>query len=64
MLLYVQVTKDGRAKIIRIKQSSGHDRLDEAAQNAVQAWHFIAAQTAGMTRPGRTDVPIVFRLTD
>jgi protein TonB len=64
VLLDVQVTKDGRAKIIRIKQSRGHDRLDEAAQNAVQAWRFIAAQTAGMTRPGRTDVPIVFRLTD
>ena len=64
VLLDVHVSKDGRAKKIRIKQSSGHDRLDEAARNAVQGWRFIPAQTAGTARPGRTEVPIVFRLTD
>jgi protein TonB len=42
--LRVKVRADGTAERVEISQSSGFDRLDEAARAAVERWRFIPAR--------------------
>jgi len=64
VVLEVEVTSEGRARAVRIKRTSGSNRLDRAAVAAVQDWRFAPARRAGLAISGRIDVPITFRLTD
>jgi len=45
--LSVHVGLDGRVVEIRLTESSGSDRLDNAAQEAVRQWRFIPATVDG-----------------
>jgi len=63
-VLKVQILENGRAGDISIKQSSGHDLLDESAVAAVYKWRFTPAKekNTGRAVVCYTTVPVVFRL--
>ena len=62
VLLLVQVTAQGAAAQVEIKQSSGFPRLDEAALNAVRKWRFVPARRGDEAVAASVVVPITFRL--
>jgi protein TonB len=62
VLLRVQVTADGRAGSVEIETSSGHERLDRAALDAVRRWRFVPAKRGDEAVAASALVPIVFSL--
>jgi len=62
VLLRVQVTPQGHADRVNIKQSSGSVRLDKAAQQTVRQWRFVPAQKNGQPITAWVIVPIIFKL--
>ena len=60
----VQVTADGRAGSVSIRQSSGSSLLDQAAVEAVRKWRFVPAKdrSTGKAFSCFTSFPVVFRL--
>lgn len=60
--LRVWVDKQGLPQTVEIKESSGFARLDQAAIDAIKAWHFLPAQKDGVPIAAWVVVPIVFRL--
>jgi periplasmic protein TonB len=62
VLLLVQVMPDGRPGEIRLRQSSGYARLDEAAQSAVRRWRFVPARQGDEPVTAWVLVPIRFSL--
>ena len=64
VVLQVYVSRTGDVSKIEIQQSSGHHRLDRAAQKAVGKWKFKPAQIAGMATAGTVQVPITFVLSN
>jgi periplasmic protein TonB len=62
VLLSVKVLRDGQPGDVRVKQSSGHDTLDEAALSTVRRWHFVPAQRGTTPVDSWVEVPIRFRL--
>ena len=62
VLLSVQVNAAGRADTITVSKSSGFQRLDRAASEAVRRWKFKPATRNGEPIATIVDVPIVFRL--
>ena len=64
VLLLVEVRPDGSVGEIRVKESSGHAILDQAAQRAVREWHFRPALARGQPVRSWVEVPITFRLTE
>ena len=64
VVLRVEILQNGDTGRIDIRQSSGHELLDQAAIRAVGAWRFDPARVAGEPITAWADVPISFRLTD
>lgn len=64
VMLRVRVLGDGRADAVEIAESSGHPRLDEAAQETVRGWRFVPAHQGETPVDSWLRVPIVFRLED
>lgn len=62
VLLDVYIEDDGRVGNIRLHQSSGFARLDEAALLAVRQWRFTPARRAGRAVAMWTVQPISFDL--
>lgn len=62
VILNVFVNSDGRAEKIKIKQTSGFDRLDSAAIETVKKWKFIPAKNNGTSVESWAQVPIDFIL--
>jgi len=62
VLLRVQVGVDGEPLEISLQQSSGHIRLDKAAQKAVTQWRFEPAQSNGKPVIAWVVVPFEFAL--
>ncbi len=62
VLLKVLVTANGEAENVQIEKSSGYDRLDNAAIEAVKKWQFIPAKKAGQTLSAFVLVPVKFSL--
>ncbi|MBT0959824.1 energy transducer TonB [Denitromonas iodatirespirans] len=62
VLLRVLVTAEGTAGEVRLQQSSGHSRLDEAARNAVSQWRFEPARQGDRPVANWVIVPIEFKL--
>ncbi|MDR2244700.1 MAG: energy transducer TonB [Burkholderiales bacterium] len=60
--LRVHVTVEGHAGEVTLHTSSGHERLDKAAVEAVKRWQFRPAQRAGMPVAGWVIVPVRFEL--
>ncbi len=62
VVLKVLVGVDGKAQNVAIKNSSGFDRLDNAAVETVKNWRFIAAKNHEKLVPSFVQVPIKFVL--
>ncbi len=62
VLLEILVKADGSLGEMRLKKSSGYNRLDEAAQNAVRKWHFVPAKRGGEAIDYWYELPIEFSL--
>jgi periplasmic protein TonB len=62
VLLRVLVSPEGRPEQVEINRSSGYQRLDQAAQNAVRRWQFVPARQGENTVRAWVIVPIVFTL--
>ncbi len=63
VLLRVLVNADGNPEKVEVRTSSGHERLDEAALEAVRTWKFVPAQQAGRAVAAWVQVPLVFSLS-
>ena len=59
--LSISLGEDGRVESLRILQSSGYARLDEAAVRAVERWRFRPACRAGAATRWTFEHAIVFR---
>ncbi|TVO68789.1 energy transducer TonB [Denitromonas ohlonensis] len=62
VLLRVLVSESGAASDVRLHQSSGHNRLDEAARSAVSKWTFEPARQGDRPIANWVIVPIEFKL--
>jgi protein TonB len=62
VLLHVFVAADGHAGKVDIRDSSGFERLDRAARDAVQRWRFTPARQGDKTVAAWVLVPISFSL--
>jgi protein TonB len=62
--VHVEILQSGGAGRIEIRQSSGHDMLDQAAIKAVTGWRFEPARISGTAITAWADVPIRFKLDD
>jgi protein TonB len=62
VLLRVYVHADGSAGQVEISESSGYERLDRAAREAVVRWRFLPARQGDRAVAGWVLVPISFNL--
>lgn len=62
VLLKVLVSTEGNAESVQLAETSGSERLDQAAINAVKRWRFVPAQLAGKALSAYVLVPIKFSL--
>ena len=62
VLLLVQVSKQGAATQVEIKQSCGFARLDEAALEAVRKWRFVPARRGEEAIAASVVVPLTFKI--
>ncbi|MDD2846541.1 MAG: TonB family protein [Rhodoferax sp.] len=62
VVLRVFIGADGTAQKVEIKQSSGYDRLDRQAQEAVLRWRFVPGKRNGTPEAMWNLVPINFVL--
>lgn len=63
VLLKVQVSASGTVLDVQLAKSSGHEVLDEAAQQAVVSWQFSPAMDNGVPVASWVEVPVRFELT-
>ena len=63
VVVRVLIGLDGTAQQAEIKQSSGFDRLDQAALNTVLRWRYVPGKRAGIPETMWFNVPINFILT-
>lgn len=62
VLLRVHVTPAGNPAVVEVKASSGFNRLDTAARDAVSQWRFVPARRGEEAIAAWVLVPIVFSL--
>lgn len=62
VLLRVLVSADGSAETVQLEKTSGFNRLDQAAIEAVKKWQFIPAKKAGHALSAYVLVPVKFSL--
>lgn len=62
VLLKVLVNQDGNAESISLINSSGFERLDQAALETVRRWRFVPAKKNNVAISGYAIVPIEFSL--
>ena len=64
VILKVLVGADGTAKEVQIRKSSGFERLDMAAQEAVRKWRFVPGTRGGVPEDMWFNVPWKWVLND
>ena len=62
VLVRVLIGADGAPQKSEIRQSSGFERLDQAAQNTVMAWRYVPGKRGGVPEAMWFVVPITFIL--
>ncbi|MET0986195.1 MAG: energy transducer TonB [Steroidobacteraceae bacterium] len=62
VLLAVEVLANGRVGGIRVVQSSGFPRLDDAAMKAAREWRLVPGTRDGVATAMWKQIPITFRL--
>jgi len=63
VVLRVEVSPNGRALSVELKESSGHPLLDRAAQQAIRAWRFAPATRGGDPVRSMVEIPVRFYLS-
>ena len=63
VLMKVLVSAEGRPETVDVINSSGFERLDKAAVNAVKQWRFEPARKGGKALSAYVNVPLSFSLT-
>jgi protein TonB len=61
VLIFVHVNERGDPVSVQLKQSSGHERLDQAAIDAVHKWRFVPAKRGQTPIAASVVVPIHFK---
>jgi protein TonB len=61
VLLLVNVSPEGNATSVTLHQSSGYDRLDQAASQAVTRWRFVPGMRGQSAISATVIVPISFK---
>ncbi|MEJ5991888.1 energy transducer TonB [Ramlibacter sp. PS3R-8] len=64
VLLHVQISAQGAALDAQVKRSSGYDRLDRAALDAVLKWRYVPGKRGGVPETMWFDVPVDFVLNN
>lgn len=64
VLLSVEVLPSGRVGDVRVVQSTGYPRLDEAAIKAAREWHLRPGTRDGVPTAMWKQIPITFRLRE
>lgn len=65
VLLEVVVAPDGRPTSVRVRESSGHEMLDDSAAETVRTrWRFVPARRDGVPVESTVTVPIRFRIRE
>jgi protein TonB len=62
VLVHVRISAQGPALDAQLKQSSGYDRLDRAALEAVRQWRYVPGKRGGVPETMWFDVPVDFVL--
>lgn len=62
VMLRVTVNPDGKPGLIEVARSSGFERLDNAAKQAVTRWSFVPARQGDRNIEASVLVPVVFKL--
>lgn len=62
VIVRVLISVDGVAKTAELRQSSGFERLDQAALNTVLKWRYVPGKRAGVAEDMWFNVPINFVL--
>ncbi len=62
VVVRVLIGVDGLAQKAEIRQSSGFERLDEAALATVKIWHYVPGKRAGVMEAMWFNVPINYVL--
>jgi periplasmic protein TonB len=62
VLVRVLIGEDGKPQKAELRQSSGYDRLDNAAMNTVMQWRYVPGKRAGLPEAMWFVVPINFVL--
>ncbi len=62
VLLRVFVEADGMSSRVELRSSSGFERLDQAALDAVRRWKFVPAKQGDQAVGAWVVVPILFNL--
>ncbi|PQO43222.1 hypothetical protein C5Y93_26340 [Blastopirellula marina] len=62
VILRVTISETGAVAELNVHQSSGFDRLDQAALHAVRQWKFTPAQSEGRNVATRVKIPVSFSL--
>lgn len=62
VVLRVFVSAEGNTKRVEVKHSSGFQRLDQAAEQAVARWRFVPARRGEQAMTAWVVVPIIFSL--
>lgn len=62
VVVRVLIGADGNAQKAEIRQSSGFDRLDQAALNTVLKWRYVPGKRAGVAEEMWFNVPLTFVL--
>ena len=62
VVIRVLIGVDGTAQRAEIRQSSGYDRLDQAALSTVQRWRYVPGKRGGVAEAMWFNVPINFVL--
>lgn len=63
-LLTVKIDQAGYPREVTLKESSGHEVLDDSAIKTVQKWRFKPARLAGLPVECTVDIPIRFALSN
>jgi protein TonB len=62
VVVRVLIGIDGLPKEAKVVQSSGYERLDNAAYNAVMGWRYVPGKRGGVPAAMHFDVPLIFEL--
>ncbi len=64
VVVAAEVLPDGSVGRMALARSSGHDVLDQAAQEAVKTWKFTTESENNDAVPQYVDIPVTFKLQD